>query len=162
MPMIDIGIEIKIATASGTTVPVAAWTVLKDCVSMPSLIQPSAKIPTDFIGDNFISEIKGKRVLAGLDFVFAFDGSASGKQFAILSTAASNKHWFKVKYPDGTTFDMLANFEVSLVAPTPSGQLDYTLSVLPIRNAVAGQDDYIIVTASEDASPIDKPSAPGQ
>ena len=61
MPMIDIGIEISIATASGTTVPVAAWTKLNDVVSMPALIQPSSKIATDFIGDDFVSEMLGKK-----------------------------------------------------------------------------------------------------
>lgn len=153
MAMIDIGIKVKIATAAGSTVPVADWTQLKDIVAMPALIQPSSKIATDFIGDEFTSEILGKRALTALDFTLAFDTSASGGQFKILAEAADNdeQRWLRVEYPDGTLFEMLVEMEVSLVAPVPSGELDYTLSVTPQRNAVG---DLIIVTYAGDTSPL--------
>lgn len=155
MAMIDIGIEISIATASGTTVPVAAWTKLKDVVSMPALIQPSSKVATDFIGDDFTSEILGKRSITGLDFVIAFDTGATTGQFRILSDAADSNdpYWFRVEYPDGTKFEMLVELEVSLVAPVASGEIDYTLSVTPKRNTVG---DLILVTYPPTKSPLDQ------
>lgn len=154
MPMIDIGIEISIATAPGATVPVAAWTKLKDVVSMPALIQPSSKIATDFIGDEFVSEMLGKRAITALDFVLAYDTGATGGQFKFLHEAADNdeQHWLRVEYPDGTLFEMLVELEVSLVAPVPSGEIDYTLSVTPVRNEVG---DLIIVTLAGGESPLD-------
>lgn len=154
MPMIDIGIEISIATAAGDTAPVVAWTVLKDCVSMPAMIQPSAKVATDFIGDSFTSEILGKRALTALDFVFAFDTSALTGQFGFLSGAADagEQHWLRVEYPDGTLFEMLVEMEVSLIAPTPSAEIDYTLSVTPVRHE---EGDLIMVTYAGGTSPLD-------
>lgn len=155
MAMIDIGIEISIATAAGATAPVAAWTKLNDCTTMPALIQPSAKIATDFIGDEFTSEILGKRALTALDFVFAYDSGASSGQFRLLADAADTDgptgRWMRVEYPDGTLFEMLVRMEVSLVAPVPSGELDYTLSVTPIRN---DKGDLIIITFPEGTSPL--------
>lgn len=156
MPMIDIGIEISIATQAGPDVPVYGWTKLNNCVSMPALIQPSSKIATDFIGDEFTSEILGKRALTALDFVFAYDTGADGGQFRFLADAADDDvegRWLRVKYPDGTLFEMLVRLEVSLVAPAPSAELDYTLSVTPIRNPIG---DLIIITYPDGTSPLDE------
>lgn len=135
MPMIDVGIKIEIATAAGETKPVAAWKELKNCTAMPALIQPSTKIATDYIGDEFTGEMLGKRAITGLDFTFAFDSSATGSQFRFLADADDNneKHYLRVTYPDGTKFEMLVECEVTLVAPAPSAEVDYTLSVTPVR-----------------------------
>ena len=157
--MIDIGIEISIAKAGGATVPVTAWEKLNDCVSMPALIQPSTKIATDFIGDEFTSEMLGKRALTALDFVFAYDTGDEGGQFRFLADAADDDaegRWLRVKYPDGTLFEMLVRLEVSLIAPAPSAELDYTLSVTPIRNTIG---DLIIITYPDGSSPLDAPAS---
>lgn len=140
MPMIDVGIVIEMSTsaAASTEVKPQAWTQLKDCTAMPALIQPSGKIATDFIGDAYTGEMLGKKALTGLDFTFAFDGSASGTQFRFLSDIDDDdeKHYLRITYPDGTKFEMLVECEVSLVAPTPSGEIDYTLSVIPKRSTL--------------------------
>lgn len=155
MPMIDIGIKISIASAGGTTAPVANWIVLENCVSMPALIQPSSKIAVDYIGDEYVTELLGKRAVSGLDFVFAYDGTASGKQFKVLRDASLSDtvgRWMRIEYPDGALFEMLVELEVSLIAPVPSGELDYTLSVVPLKN---DKGDIIIVTESTGKSPLD-------
>lgn len=151
--MIDVGIKIEIAAAAGTTAPVASWIQLKDCTTMPALIQPSTKIATDFIGDEFTGEMLGKRSVTGLDFVFAYDGGLSGSQFRTLSDIDDNneQRWFRVTYPDGTKFEMLVECEVTLVAPTPSGEIDYTLSVTPCRNAIG---ELIIVVYPDEADAL--------
>lgn len=135
MSMIDVGIEISISAAavSGGYNSVSTWTQLKECVAMPALIQPSSKISTDYIGQEYIGSIPGKKIVAGLDFTFAYDGGASGKQYRTLADFddAGTTHFVKVKYPDGTLFVLLAKVEVSLVAPTPSGELDYVVSLTP-------------------------------
>lgn len=153
MAMIDVGMKIEIAKASGTTAPVAEWVELKDCSAMPALIQPSTKITTDFIGDEFTGEMLGKRAVTGLDFTFAYDGGAEGKQFRILSDMDDNneQHWMRVTYPDGTKFELLVECEVTLVAPTPSGEIDYTLSVTPVRHALG---DLIIVVYPTETDPL--------
>ena len=69
----------------------------------------------------------------------------------------NEQHWLRVEYPDGTLFEMLVELEVSLVAPVPSGEIDYTLSVTPVRNE---EGDLIIVTLSGGTSPLDAPAAP--
>lgn len=151
--MIDVGMKIEIAKASGTTAPVAEWVELKDCSAMPALIQPSTKITTDFIGDEFTGEMLGKRAVTGLDFTFAYDGGAEGKQFRTLSDMDDNneQHWMRVTYPDGTKFELLVECEVTLVAPTPSGEIDYTLSVTPVRHALG---DLIIVVYPTETDPL--------
>ena len=156
MPMIDIGLKIEIATAAGDTKPVAAWTQLKDCTAMPALIQPSSKIATNFIGDKYTGEMLGKQAVAALDFTFAYDGGADTDQFRKLSDMADNdeKHWMRITYPDGTKFQLLAKFEVSLVAPMPSGEIDYTLSVVPVRNGIGDDDKLIIVTYVGGSDPL--------
>lgn len=153
MAMIDVGMKIEIAKASGTTAPVAQWVELKDCSAMPALIQPSTKITTDFIGDEFTGEMLGKRAVTGLDFTFAYDGGAEGKQFRTLSDMDDNneQHWMRVTYPDGTKFELLVECEVTLVAPTPSGEIDYTLSVTPVRHALG---DLIMVIYPTETDPL--------
>lgn len=153
MAMIDVGMKIEIAKAAGTTAPVAQWVELKDCSAMPALIQPSTKITTDFIGDEFTGEMLGKRAVTGLDFTFAYDGGAEGKQFRTLSDMDDNneQHWMRVTYPDGTKFELLVECEVTLVAPTPSGEIDYTLSVTPVRHALG---DLIIVVYPTETDPL--------
>lgn len=153
MAMIDVGMKIEIAKAPGTTAPVAQWLELKDCSAMPALIQPSTKITTDFIGDEFTGEMLGKRAVTGLDFTFAYDGGAEGKQFRTLSDMDDNneQHWMRVTYPDGTKFELLVECEVTLVAPTPSGEIDYTLSVTPVRHALG---DLIIVVYPTETDPL--------
>lgn len=153
MAMIDVGLKIEIATNSGSAVPVLDWTQLKDCTAMPSLIQPSAKIATDFIGDEFTGEMLGKRAVTGLDFTFAYDGGSEAKQFRLLSDMDDNneQHWLKITYPDGTKFELLVECEVTLVAPSPSGEIDYTLSVTPVRQNVG---ELILVVYPEDVDPI--------
>lgn len=154
MAMIDVGMKIEIATAAGTTAPVSAWTELRDCTAMPALIQPSTKITTDFIGDEFTGEILGKRAVTGLDFTFAYDGGATGKQFRILSDMDDNneKHWMKITYPDGTKFELLVECEVTLVPPTPSGEIDYTLSVTPVRHTLG---ELIMIIYPEGTDPLE-------
>lgn len=151
--MIDVGIKIEIANASGSTVPVAGWLTLTNCTAMPSLIQPSTKIPTDYIGEEFIGEMLGKRVITGLDFAFAYDGGTSTKQYRKLSDMDDNneQRWFKVTYPDGTKFQLLVECEVTLVAPTPSGEIGYTLSITPVRQEVG---ELIIVVYPEEPDPL--------
>lgn len=153
MAMIDVGMKIEIAKASGTTTPVAQWVELKDCSAMPALIQPSTKITTDFIGDEFTGEMLGKRAVTGLDFTFAYDGGAEGKQFRTLSDMDDNneQHWMRVTYPDGTKFELLVECEVTLVAPTPSGEIDYTLSVTPVRHTLG---DLIMVIYPTETDPL--------
>ncbi len=135
MAMIDVGIKIELSGAAvdGGYSSVQTWTELKECESMPALIQPSSKIQTDFIGQGHIGEIAGKKVIAGLDFTFAYDGGAATKQYRKLADMddAGTTHFLKVTYPDGTIFVLLVNVEVSLVAPTPSGLLTYVVSVTP-------------------------------
>lgn len=151
--MIDVGLKIEIAAQAGATVPVSSWILLKDCTAMPALIQPSAKIATDYIGDEFTGEMLGKRAITGLDFIFAYDGGAAGKQYRVLSDIDDNNEyrWLRVTYPDGTRFELLVECEVTLVAPTPSGELQYTLSVTPKRNTVG---ELIIVTYPDEDDPI--------
>lgn len=153
MPMIDIGIEVSLATAAGKTVPVAAWKRINNIVSMPAMIQPSSKIATDFIGDEFTSEILGKRALTALDFVIAFDTGANDGTYRFLADASDDneQRWLRVEYPDGTLFEMLVETEVSLVAPVPSGELDFTLSVTPQRHT---EGDLIMVTYPDGTSPL--------
>lgn len=147
MAMIDTGIIIQIGTAGVTTgdpaTPVAAWTKLKDCLNMPALIQPGAKISTDYVGEEYITDIAGKKSLSGLDFTFAYDGTNAGDQFKALKdmSAAGTKHWLRVAYPDGTKFEMAVKVDVSLVAVAPSSQLQYTASFSVQKNAVAAFAD---------------------
>lgn len=135
MAMIDIGIKIEISPAavSGGYSSVSSWLELKECTAMPALISPSSKIQTDFIGEKHITEILGKKAVTGLDFTFAYDGGKTGQQYRTLADYddADATHFVKVTYPDGTIFILLANVEVSLVAPTPSGLLSYSVSVTP-------------------------------
>lgn len=151
--MIDVGLKIQIAAAAGASTPVASWITLKDCTAMPALIQPSSKIATDFIGDEFTGEMLGKRAITGLDFTFAYDGGASGNQFRILSDIDDNneQRWLRVIYPDGTKFELLVECEVTLVAPTPSGEIDYTLSATPVRNSIG---ELILVTYPDEDDPL--------
>lgn len=151
--MIDIGLKIQIAAAAGSTTPVASWITLKDCTAMPALIQPSTKIATDYIGDEFTGEMLGKRAVTGLDFTFAYDGGSQGNQFRILSDIDDNneQRWLRVTYPDGTKFELLVECEVTLIAPTPSGELTYTLSVTPVRNTIG---ELILVIYPDDEDPL--------
>ena len=151
--MIDIGMKIEIAEAAGSTYPVTSWRQLKDCTAMPALIQPSTKIATDYIGDEFTGEILGKRAITGLDFTFAYDGGAPGYQFRVLSDMDDNneQHWLRITYPDGTKFLILVECEVTLVAPTPSGELTYTLSVTPARNTIG---ELVIVVYPDEDDPL--------
>lgn len=157
MPMIDIGIKVSVATAAGKTTPVADWRRIDNIVSMPAMIQPSSKIATDFIGDEFTSEILGKRALTALDFVIAYDTGDEDGTYRFLADASDNdeQRWLRVEYPDGTKFEMLVETEVSLVAPVPSGELDFTLSVTPQRHEVG---DLIMVTYPDGTSPLDASS----
>lgn len=152
MAMIDIGIKIELAATAGATVPITTWRTLKDATAMPALIQPSSKISTDYIGDSFIGEILGKRQVTGLDFTFSYDGGAQNAQYRILADSADNteKRWLRVTYPDGTKFILLIEGEVSLVAPAPSGELQYTWSVTPVKQNIG---DLIIVVYPEEVDP---------
>lgn len=154
MAMIDTGIKIEVATAAGATAPVTAWRKLNDIISMPAMIQPSSKIAVDFIGDEYTSEILGKKSITGLDFVLAFDGSDTGSQFKFLCDADDNntQHWFRVTYPDGTKFELLANFEVTMNPPTASAVVEFTLSVTPVRNSVF--TELINVLYKNDTDPL--------
>lgn len=154
MPMIDIGIKIEVANTEGSSVPVSVWKQLNDCVAMPALIQPSSKIATDFIGDKYIGELLGKVAITALDFTFAFDTGDKDGQFRFLMDAASDadQRWIRITYPDETLFEFLAEFEVSLVAPTPSAELDYILSVVPVKQDIG---DLIIITFPNATSPLD-------
>lgn len=152
MPMLDSGIKIEVSkdiAITGTTIKplseVTEWTVLKDCTAMPALMQPSSKISTDYIGDDFTSEMLGKKVITGLDFTFAYDGGKEGCQFRMLADYDDNneRHWLRVTYPDGTSFSMIVDFEVTLVPPTASGEIDFTVSVTPSRN---GTSSMIIIS----------------
>lgn len=158
MAMIDIGLKIEIAKAAGKTAPVPEWIQLKDCTAMPALIQPSSKITTDFIGDEFTGEMLGKRAITGLDFTFAYDGGKTGSQFRVLSDMDDNneQRWLRVTYPDGTKFEILVEAEVTLVPPTPSGEIDYTLSVTPVRNDIG---ELIIVVYPDETDPLAKTTA---
>ena len=134
MAMIDVGIKIELSGAAvDGGYSTATFTELKECAAMPALIQPSSKIPTDFVGQEHIGEILGKKSVAGLDFTFAYDGGATGKQYRTLAgyDDAGTTHFLRVSYPDGTKFVLLVSVEVSLVAVAPSGELDYTMSVTP-------------------------------
>ena len=131
MPMIDVGVTIEISTAAATNAAPAAWTRLRDCTGIPQLMQPAAKIATDFVGDEFQGEILGKRGVTGLDFGFAFDGTAQDKQFRILNDMSNGNqdlHWLRITMPDGTKIELLVHFEVSLGAIAPSAEVDYTMS----------------------------------
>ena len=157
MSMIDVGLKIEIASApyTGTTTPIAesGWIKLQDCLAMPALIQPSAKIATDYIGDEFTGEMLGKRAITGLDWTFAYDGGAEGKQFRVLSDMDDNneKHWMRITYPDGTKFELVVECEVTLIPPTPSGEIDYTLSTTPVRNDIG---ELIIVVYPDETDPL--------
>ena len=114
MPMIDIGIKVFVAKDAGSAVPVTEWKRIENIVSMPAMIQPSSKIATDFIGDEFTSEILGKRALTGLDFVIAYDTGDTDGTYRFLADASDNneQRWLRVEYPDGTLFEMLVETEV--------------------------------------------------
>lgn len=161
--MIDIGIKIEMAVASGETAPVASWRELKNCTVMPALLQPSAKIATDYIGDEYTSEILGKKAITGLDFTFAFDGSKGAvtsptakpaDQFRFLCDIDDDneRHFLRVTYPDGTKFEMLVECEVTTPAPAPSAEILYTLSVTPCRTSVF--DELIEVVYSDGTDPL--------
>ena len=164
MPMIDIGIVIEIAKAGSSSatdpsVPVTStdWLKLKDCVSMPALIQPSTKIATDYVGDKYTGEIAGKKGVTALDFTFAYDGGAEGSQYRSLSDmdTEDTKHWLRVTYPDGTKFELLVKVEVSLVAVTPSMELDYTVSMIAQRPSLAAfNGDLVHVVFPEEDDPL--------
>ena len=153
MSMIDVGLKIEIATAVGDRVPVTSWRQLTNCKAMPALIQPSSKIPTDYIGDLFTGELLGKRAITGLDFTFAYDGGGEGKQFRFLADADDNNEirWMRITYPDGTKFALLVECEVTLVPPTPSGELEYTLSATPKRNNIG---DLILIIYPDEPDPL--------
>lgn len=154
MPMIDTGIVIEMAKESGDIVPVTGWRILKDCVAMPALIQPSAKIMTDYIGDEFIGEMLGKRTIAGLDFVFAFDGTTEDSQFKFLmDTDIDNvKRFLRVTYPEGTKFELFVDVEVTLIPPAPSGELDYTMAVTPSKSD--NLEDLIQIVYADGLDPL--------
>lgn len=162
MAMIDVGIELEISTEiDSTTGKPIAWRLLKDCSAMPALIQPSAKVATNFIGDEFTGEMLGKRAIVGLDFTFAYDGGKTGSQFRLLSDFDDNniRQFLRVTYPSaqgearGTIFELFVECEVTLVPPTPSGQLEYTLSVTPHRNSLLS--DLIEVVYPEEEDPLE-------
>lgn len=155
MPMIDIGIVIEISTVGSSTaadpaIPAASggWLQLKDCTSLPALIQPSSKIATDFVGDEYTGEIAGKKSVTGLDFTFAFDGTDTDNQYRKLADmdAAGTKHWLRVTYPDGTKFELLVKVEVTLVAVSPSSELDYTASMTTERAQLAAFNGNLVHT----------------
>ena len=147
--MIDIGMKISYCTTAGTAKPVSNLVQLKDCIAVPALIQPSTKIATDYIGDSYVGELLGKKGIIGLDFTFAYDGTDTDKshQYKDLAAidAAGTQHWLVVEYPDGTKFEMLVEMEVSLVAVTPSTELNYTLSVVPVKQNVTASPDYELI-----------------
>jgi len=149
MPMIDVGMTIKYCTAAGTAKPTNNLVELKDCVSVPALMQPSSKIATDYIGDEYTSELLGKKSITGLDFTFAYDGTDSAKSHQYKDLVAIDKnatqHWLIVTYPDGTKFEMLVEMEVSLVPVTPSTEIQYTLSVVPVKQLVTGSPAYELI-----------------
>lgn len=155
--MIDIGITIKLSKVDAPTVPVPAddWFNLENCTAMPALLQPSSKIATDFIGDKYTGELLGKQSITGLDFTFAYDdGKKEGAQFKHLNeVAASGKaKWLSITYPDGTKFELAVKIEVSLVAPTPSGIIEYVMSAVPVKHGIASRDLITIVWPSETSS----------
>lgn len=166
MSMIDIGITIEIATTGSSstedpTVPVASpsgWLKLKDCTSLPALIQPSTKIPTDYVGDKYTGEIAGKKGVTGLDFTFGYDGGAEDSQYRKLSDIddANTSHWLRVTYPDGTKFELLVKVEVSLVAVMPSTELTYTASMIAQRPKLAAfGGDIVHVVYPDDTDPLE-------
>ena len=164
MPMIDIGLKIEISSAqSGTTLSTLTWTKLKDCTAVPALVQPSAKIATDFVGDEFTSEILGKKGITGLDFTFAYDGTGTNDQYKKLSDMdkAGTQHWLRVTYPDGTKFEMLVNVEVSLVAVSPSAELDYTMSVTPVKQTLTSSGNIELIHVVEQSGTDPLAQAPG-
>lgn len=131
MAMIDIGVKIEISTQAATNTVPASWTVLRECTGIPQLMQPAAKISTDFVGDEFTGEILGKRGITGLDFGFAFDGTGQNKQFRTLNEMSRNTddlYWLRITMPDETKIELLVQFEVSLGAIAPSAEVDYTMS----------------------------------
>lgn len=152
--MIDTGIVIEMAVAAGETAPVAAWKKLKNCAAMPALIQPSTKIPTDYIGEEFTGEMLGKRAITGLTFTFAFDGTKQDSQFRFLMDADKNntRHFLRVTYPEGTKFLLFVDVEVTLVPPTPSGEIDYTLAVTPVRTTKL--EDLVQIVYDGEADPL--------
>lgn len=160
MPMIDTGLKIEMSAAqSGSSiVSTLNWRQLTDCVAMPALIQPSSKIATDYVGDEYRGEILGKKGVTGLDFTFAYDGTSSGEQYKYLSDIdeAGTQHWLRVTYPDGTKFEMLVEVEVSLVAVTPSAELDYVMSVAPQRQKLLDTSklELIHVVSSGGTDPL--------
>lgn len=153
MPMIDTGLKIEMSAAqSGSSIIQALnWRQLTDCAAMPSIIQPSSKIATDFVGDEYTGEILGKKGLTGLDFTFAYDGTAEGNQYKYLADIdkAGTQHWLRVTYPDGTKFEMLVEVEVSLVAVTPSSELDYVMSVAPQRQKLTNSSKFEMIHVVE-------------
>ena len=131
MAMIDIGVVIEISTQAATNTAPTAWTRLRECTGIPQLMQPAAKITTDFVGDEFTGEILGKRGITGLDFSFAFDGTGENNQFRILNDMSKDSdefHWLRITMPEGTKIELLVQFEVSLGAIAPSAEVDYTMS----------------------------------
>lgn len=153
MAMIDVGIKIELSSTDAPTKPVTSWIELKDCSAMPALIQPSSKIAVDFIGDKYSGELLGKQSITGLDFTFAYDGGSATDQFKKLSDIASSgkAKWMRVSYPDGTLFELAVKIEISLVAPSPSGLIEYTMSATPVRHDVG---DLIMITFAGGTSPL--------
>ncbi len=150
--MIDIGITIKLSESDAPTVPVTKWANLENCTAMPALLQPSSKIATDFIGDKYTGELLGKQSVTGLDFTFAYDdGAKEGAQFKHLNevAAAGKAKWLSITYPDGTNFELAVKIEVSLVAPTPSGIIEYVMSAVPVKHGIEARDLIAIVWPGE-------------
>lgn len=160
MPMIDIGIKIELSAAqSGSSIiSQLNWRKLEDCKALPALVQPSPKIATDFVGDKYTGEILGKKAITGLDFTFAYDGTGTNDQYKHLTgiETANTQHWLRVTYPDGTKFEMLVKLEVSLVAVTPSAELDYVMSVMPIRQSLtaSGTPEIIHIVEQNGTDPL--------
>ena len=113
MPMIDIGIKVFAAADAGA-VPVTEWKRIENIVSMPAMIQPSSKIATDFIGDEFTSEILGKRALTALDFVIAYDtGDIDGTyRFQLTLQIMMNKDGYELNIQTHIV-EMLVETEVA-------------------------------------------------
>lgn len=168
MSMIDIGVKIELAaTAQSPNSAFAkptSWTVLRECTSIPALLQPPSRISTDYVGDGTIGELLGKKAATGLDFQFGYDGSSDGTTYGTLleNDIAGTMHYMRITLPDGLKMIMLVKLKVTINSITPSAELTYTLSVIaldPEKQNITGvpdalQDNLVTIVVAGDPDPF--------
>jgi hypothetical protein len=168
MSMIDIGVVIEVSTTAQASnaafVKPTTWLTLRECLSIPQLLAPPARIATDYVGDDTIGEILGKKSSQGLDLQFGYDGSGENNIYGQLFDldAAGGNHFMRVTLPDGLKMELLTPIKVNINDITPSAEITYTLSLTAkdvLKEGITGapaaiQNKLVTITKAGDTDPL--------